>query len=415
MKKLYISRSFILSLGSGVASAFNFYSFVFLPSLLGTAHLEHFVRSNYLGGLYLFGIGASIAPMAIFILAAGRRSGLWRYIGVSAIAIPAILLGGHWLILSPWSYFCLLGALFLHVVGFFYASLIREERFLTACGVQVIQPFVFAVLISLGLLHIRIVLDWSVAYLISAVLSLVVFLAVSNFERIKNALSLPVSEKIGWTGIISRVAFCVSFPIFFQLELILCGRFSTVNVGVYAMLQKLYASISISLFSAIGVHLLSKHLDSKSGRNRLVDLESVLLAGACSLCTPIIGFGVLFFTHGGKGLNGHLILASGGVAFLFTVCSFVGLRLSALRPVLGLEFFGVSIALYLIGFLILRPETAVRFLFLASLFFGVFLCLAICEDRFRTFERIMPWRRAPVLSSDQRSRTARNKGAELEV
>jgi hypothetical protein len=400
MKKLHISHSFILSLGSGAASVCNFYSYVFLPSLLGTAHLEHFVRANYLGGLYLFGIGSSIAPMAIFILAAGRRPALMKYLAVSAMAIPVILIGGHWLVLPPWTYFCLSGALLLHIVGFFYASLIREERFLTACCAQVIQPFVFALLISLGLLHIKIVLDWSVAYLISAVLSLGFFFTVSNLHRIKEALSLPASEKIGWLGVFSRVGFCVSFPIFFQLELILCGRFSMVNVGVYAMLQKLYASISISLFGAIGVYLLSKHLDAKTGHNRLVDRETVLLAGLSSLCVPLVGFGVLLLTHGGKGLSSHL--------FLFTICALVGLRLSALRPVLGLEFFAVSIALYLIGFMIMRPETAGGFLFLASLFFGIFLCLAISEDRFRTFERVMPWRRrVSAISSNQELAPAR--------
>jgi len=146
------------------------------------------------------------------------------------------------------------------------------------------------------------------------------------------------------------------------------------------MLQKLYASISISLFGAIGVHLLSNHLEEKPGRKRLVDLESTSLAGISAMCTPVVGFAVLLFTHGGKGLNSHLVIASAFVAFLFTICSFVGLRLSAARPLLGLEFFGTALALYLVSFAILRPATAGGFLFLASIFFGSFLCFALCSD-----------------------------------
>ncbi len=276
-----------------------------------------------------------------------------------------------------------------------------------------IQPFLFAASISLKAFRLPGIPDWSVLYLISAAIGLASFLIIANLRRIRETLRLPATEEIGWIGILSRVAFCVSFPLFFQLELILCGRLSTVNVGVYAMLQKLYASISISLFGAIGVHLLAKHMDENTGRGRLVDRELVWIAMASSLCTPLVGFAVLFFTHGGKGLNGRLVLASAVVSFLYTVCALAGLRLSALRPVLGLEFFAVSMALYLAGFVIMRPETAARFLFLASLFFGVFFCLLICEDRFRLFEKVMPWRRqAWVLPSRQRSESASGTSAE---
>jgi hypothetical protein len=384
------SRRLILSLGSAAASAFNFYTYVFLPSLIGTASLEHFVKANYLGGLYLFGIGSSVSPIAIFVLAAGKRSALSKYVAVSVLGLVVILSGGWWLVMPPWSYFCLLGAICMHVNGFFYASLIREQRLIAASGAQIIQPLSFAAAISLRTLHIAIAADWSVLYLISAVLGLAFFLMIVNVGRIKQTLSLPASEKIGWTGILSRVGFCVSFPVFFQLELILCGHWSTVNVGVYAMLQKLYASISISLFGAIGVHLLSKHLDERSGRGRLLDRESVWLAAVSAACTPLVGFAVLFFTHGGKGLNGPLIIGGAGVSFLFTVCSFVGLRLSALRPVLGLEFFAASLLLYMLGFAILRPATAGGFLGLAAVFFGAFLCCAVCSDLFGLSERGLP-------------------------
>ena len=395
------SRRLILSLGSAAASAFNFYTYVFLPSLIGTASLEHFVKANYLGGLYLFGIGSSVSPIAIFVLSAGKRSALSKYVIVSVLGGVVILSGGWWLVMSPWSYFCIVGAICMHANGFFFASLIRDGRPIAASSALMIQPFSFATLISLKTLHIAIIADWSVLYLISAILGLAAYLMVANLHRMGETMSLPATEKIGWIGILLRVAFCVSFPLFFQLELILCGRLSTVNVGVYAMLQKLYGSISISLFSAIGVHMLARHLDEPSGRKRLVDRESVWLAGISAVCTPLVGFVVLLLTHGGKGLNGRLVIASAGVSFLFTVCSFVGLRLSAMRPILGLEFFAVSIALYMLAFMIMRPETAWQFLFLAALFFGCFLFLAACEDRFGLFERVAPWhRRRPHLVSN---------------
>lgn len=364
-----------------MTSAFNFYSFVLFPSLFGTGALDHFVRTNYLGGIYLFGVGSSMAPMAIFVFSVGRQRALSTYAVISAITAAAVILGCNWLVIAPWSYLCLVGALCIHASGFFSAFLIQDGKFIRVIAAQSVQPVLFASAISLESLHVLPAYDWSWLYLVSGAVSLGIFLLVSNLHEIGRTLAIAPAAPVKWLSIALRVACCVSFPVFFQLELVLCGRFSSADVAVYSMVQKLYASIPIALSGSIAVYWLASHMKSGTKTRGSLNLESLGLAAACSLCVPLIGFAVLFLARGGRGLTSSLILLSAGAAFLFTASSFTNLSLIALRPLRGLHVFAISLSVYLLLFGLWRPKTDAGFLILAAVFFASFLVLAQLEKR----------------------------------
>ncbi len=322
-----------------------------------------------------------MAPMAIFVFTVGRKNALSKYAVISALGVAAVILGGNWLVVSPWSYLCLLGAICIHISVFFSAFLIQEEKFIRVVAAQSVQPMLFAFAVTLELVHLIPTYDWSYVYFFSGAVSLGVYLLVANHSKIKQTLTVAPAGSIKWTSIVLRIACCVSFPIFFQLELVLCGRFSSADVGIYSMVQKLYASIPIALSGSIAVHWLAKHMKSGIQAKICLDFESLQLAVICSLCVPLIGFSVLLLARGGRGLTPELILLSAGTAFLFTSSTLANLRLIALRPLIGFRVFGISLAVYILLFTICRPKTNVGFLILAATFFAAFLLLSLFEDR----------------------------------
>lgn len=114
------SKSLMLAVGAALASGFNFYSFVFLPTLVGTANLDEFIRANYLGGLYLFGVGSSIGSFSVYVFAHGKGNALFRYATISLVGLGLLGLGAVSLLDTLMSVVCLGAAFCMQVAGFFW-------------------------------------------------------------------------------------------------------------------------------------------------------------------------------------------------------------------------------------------------------------------------------------------------------
>jgi hypothetical protein len=362
-----------LVVSSSIASFFNFYSFVIFPAIRGTERLQEFVRTNYLGGLYQYLIGGSISVFSVYVLTAGYKRGLSRYAIVSLVILLVIGLGGAQFVRMPWGYFCLVGAVCLQLAGFFLATLVLDQSVIKVGLLQIVQPFFFAALISIYPISGHMDLDWSVAYLLSAIVGLTFFIAASDIAGIRAVLRHETIERTTWIGVLTRIAIGVSFPLFFQLELILCGTMTTVNVGLYAMLQKLYASVSISLFGSLGVAMLAEEVRAQT--QSFITTKLVILALACSVVVCLVGAVVSKFGSSVP-LGSPLVASAALVAFLFAISSFVGMKLSVVRPYLSLFVLAFSLACYLCIFLIFRPKSAQGVLALAGLFFSMFLIFA---------------------------------------
>jgi hypothetical protein len=364
----------LLVIGSALASGFNFYSFLILPSVTGVASLEHFVRDNYLGGLYLFGIGSSVAPFSVFVLTKGRWPALARYIILASVTCVVIGVGGYRLARWPWSYLCLLAGACMHVAGFFLAVLMRQGRLRTAATLQVAQPALFAILVTLA--HIKVVPapNWALLYSSSCVCGLLLFVGTSDLHAVRELVRAPVTQVVGWQGIVTRVALSISFPLFFQLELILCGKLTDVNVGTYSMLQKLYSSIAISLFGGLGVLFLIRGGEDPTRRHAGIERKVVLMSVASSACVLCVGY-VMALVGRAAAIPVSLIAGSALVAFVFTMASFITLAFNAFRPFVALRASGVSFAVYLAVFFAWRPNSPGALLIVAAVFFVTFVGL----------------------------------------
>jgi len=361
----------MLALGAAIASAFNFYSFVVFPSLTQIADLDNFVRDNYLGGLYLFGIGSSVGSYSVYVFVIGKKKALLRYLILSFCTLSIIGLIGSCIARIPWSYICLLAGVCMHAAGFFLAGLIRQLRVQSASLLQVVQPLLFAVFLTFSALSDQLKLNWSICYLLSCFICVLIFAKSVDWVWLRETLHQAPLENPTWGKIVLRILFAVSFPLFFQLELILCGEFSNVNLGVYSMLQKLYASISISLFGSLGMLLLSEGLKDGQPVTINVNRPVVLMALSCSAIVPIVGLLVAEVTRSFV-LPLDLMFMSSAVAFLFSLGSYLSLKVSIQNPMLGLLAFIIALITYCIFFITIKPDTAYTFLFISGVFFFTF-------------------------------------------
>ena len=359
------SKSLMLALGSALASGFNFYSFVFLPALSGVGNLEEFVRDNYLGGLYLFGIASSVAPFSIYIFARGKSLALQRYSALSLMGLILIGIAGIGVANVPWSYACLAAAFCMHGAGLFLAGLIQQERIILASGLQIIQPALFAGLLSLHALGFLSGLNWTLLYSLSCFACLISFTAFADWKWLATTLKEASTEYPNWPSILARVMLSGSFPLFFQLELILAGNFSHANLGEYAMVQKLYASVSIALFSTVGMRMV---IASPTGNGILLNKKVILMALSCTIFVFLIGSGI-YILGKSHGVSMKLIFFSSIVAFFYTLSSFLGLAMNSGNPRLAFKSFICAVAAYSICYSIIQPKNSFDFLELAGLLF----------------------------------------------
>lgn len=375
MLKLAKSRGALLALGSAAASALNFYSFVLFPAWFGVGSLDAFARDNYLGGMYLAGVASSVAPIGIFVLSGGGRQALRRYAGLSAAGLVAVVLGGWSLASAPWSFACLVGAVCMHCAGFLLAALIYEGRAPVAAGLQVLQPAVFAALLTVTRFDDDSGADrWALLYLVSALCCVGSFAAFTRWYELGIALRPVRALPAPWRNLIVRIVLCVSFALFFQAELILCGQFTNIVLGKYTILQKLYSSISISIFGSLGVLMLAKQAREPGSP---ILSRNVFLLGLFCVCAVMLVGTLVSLTDVSSSLNLPLIAASGATAFIFTVASFINLLMQTNHALRSLQSLLAALAIYLILFFIIRPSSALGMLVLAGCFFSSYVAMSI--------------------------------------
>jgi hypothetical protein len=160
---------------------------------------------------------------------------------------------------------------------------------------------------------------------------------------------------------------------FFQLELILCGKFTSISVGQYAIIQKLYSSIATSLFGSIGVLILMRSI--RRGRVGFLDARLIWMALIGAACVPLVGT-VVAYVGPHSGLSTDILGLSAVVAFGFTLSSFLGLQLATVRPSIGIRNFFLALLIYVGIFLLWRPKSQGELLFAAGIFFTSFVLLA---------------------------------------
>lgn len=368
MKRILNSSSFLLSIGAVFASALNLYSFVILPSFVGAGNLEYFIRDNYLGGLYLFGIGSSIASSSIYIFNLGKNQALLQYATISLISFFLIGFGGIYLANIPESYICLVAALGMHTAGFFLAAMIRQGRALAASIVQIIQPMIFSGLLSLREFGFLSELNWTYLYAFSCLFFIIIVVAWTDWKWLSQYLIEPSSSNTSWFSTLGRIALSASFPLFFQLELILVGHHTSAILGDYAVLQKLYASVSISIFGFAGLRIAMINTDLQAGLGKLIKTKIFFLAICVSVCVFFLGYSI-FFVGRLSILSIQLVVLSAFIAFLYTISSFLFLLMNSFKPQLTFKVFSLSLFVYMSTYYFVSPQKLIEFLMLAGVLF----------------------------------------------
>lgn len=375
------SKSIALTLGSAIASALNLYSFLIFPAFSSIENMENFVRQNYLGGLYMSLVVASVAPLSIYVFTVGKKFALSRYLNLSLLAFIVIGIFGFGLAQIPWSYICLVAAFFLQAAGFFQAAFIRQERIAVASCLVIFQPFVFAALITMQEFNWIYAEHWASLYLVSCVACVALFASFTDWSWMREVLYTESTVSNSLVSILLRMSISVSFPLFFQLELILFGQFGQFDLGIYAMLQKLYSSISISLFGSVGLLLMNRSVNEGSNSTASINQSVLFMALASSFCVLPIG---VYLVYMGRSIeiNVFQIALSAIVAFLFTITSFVHLRLIVARPILALKLLVLSFVFYGLIFVYYMPIFPESYLVCAGSFFVFYLISFYCMHYF---------------------------------
>lgn len=366
-----------LPLGSAGASALNFISFVLLPAHVGTGGLEVFSKDNYLGGLYLAAVVSSVAPIGVFVLAFGRVAALRHYITLSALGLLVVTAGGWPLFGTSFSLPCLAGALCMHVAGFLLAALIYQGQLWRAAALQVLQPLVFVVLLSSATLWT----DsgggrWSVLYLVSTLVCVAGFMLSTDWSALRNLLREVPTQSVGLRSMALRMLLCVSFAVFFQLELMVCGELTSIHLGDYTVLQKLYSSVSTSLLGSLGTLVLARQ--ARAGQTQqAVSRQSLALSLACA--AAVLAVGGLIALMGRKSVVLELTVIAGCsvVALLFTLASFANLTMQSLNPKISLTSLLIALVGYGALFALWRPSTPLQLLGASGAFFALFLATAL--------------------------------------
>lgn len=359
-------------LGAVMASALNFYAFVIAPLLFAVGYLEQFVEDSYLSGFYMASAVSSIMPFCVFMYRLGGQTALQRYVQISLLAALVISICGIGFARLPWSYMMVVGALLMHVAGFYLGALIHRERTILIAMLQCLQPFLFACFITLNQFVVNASIPWSGLYLLSAALAIIIFIATARHHQIWSDITVVQQPKGNTFAVMALIAATVSFPMFFHVELFLIGNFGSVALGEYAILQKLYASVATSLFGSVGFLILNRSFENKTTEMHFLPKEVIWIAGLAAVSVPVIGLIIFLIDHSNVLTVPTLTLCS-TTAFLYTLCSYCAIRLAVIGPTKSLQLVSLSILCYTALFFGLAPDSSQDYMQLSFVFFLIYL------------------------------------------
>ena len=370
----------ISSIVTLVASALNLLSFVVFPTIFSLYQFNSFVEHSYLSGFYMAIVVSSVAPISIFLLRNCDFGEFKKYVWLSAALAFSIGVVGSSFAFFPWSYVMVAAAILMHISGAYLGAMIFQERHIAIMCLQVVQPATFTGLIVVNQFVFDSSIPWSILYLTSACAAVAMHLFVAQHKHI--ASQLYSSEKKGSSEhyVLPRILANLSFPLFFHVELFVVGNFSALAVGEYAVIQKLYMSVSTSFFGVAGVVLLKRDIaESLTFRNSIPRV--VFLVGAMASVSVItLGF-LLHFLSPGSFWPFKFFIYGSVLSFIYVVCSYCNMKLSLLRPLKAFQFFLASLLVYILVFWFVSPEAFTQFLLLSALFFATFLTLYTLNGR----------------------------------
>jgi len=356
------NNKLLLLFSSVVTSGVNFLIFVVVPLYIGVDKLSTFTKDNYIGGIYLFGIAGSVSTIASLIINRYGIKALSYYIKLSVSSIIIIWILFYNLIHSYHAYICLIASIVLHINGFLLTNLILLGAARKVISIQIIQPAIFLLLILFNEMQYN--SEWFFYYLISTLISLGFFLKATNFNMLGEILKRD-ENSFKMTQLLFPMLAGISFPLIFQFENILVGELTSLELGRFVVLQKLYSSVAISLFGSYIVYVISKESDCTTGVSKkllfLTPLTSVIAVSVLVLCINYI----IKIEPYDVTTNLLTILLS----YLFSMAMFINFYMNLCNSKVNLLRIIVSSSGYFLIFIIFKPVTMSQVLLISICFY----------------------------------------------
>lgn len=361
---LYLAPEHLLVLSSLFTSGINFIIYVIYPFLTGASSLEMFIRDNYAGGFYLFGLASSVSVVTTRLISFHDKKSVIRYAQLSILAGVIILLFLHQYIMTLTALSCILAAVILHINGFILTFLIRLKKIRACAILQIVQPLIFLVGIVLASNY---EIMWSYFYLISVVIAFLFFLRLMSKYECCNLFSENVSRTtISFRSLLKLIFACMSFPLFFQLELFFVGEFTSINLGQYTIIQKMYSSVSVAMFGGLLVYMYD---ETKQGFHWRKILTLPLISAS------LVFFLAIFLNSIEKFFNVHLFFVTIITSYIFSVAMFISFAMNVTNVSLNLKLLFFSVLIY--SFVLFNSEihSVYQMLLVTLLFYGVYVFL----------------------------------------
>lgn len=389
LKRVANWKPSLLVISAGVASIVNLYTFLVVPLIWPTNDLGDFIVHNYLGATYMALIGSSVIPLSTYLFNNFSKSAILHYWLICAFILITVMIAGMQIAIIPFSYYGIMAAIFMQMQGMNLAFMIGQNNLTTASLCSLVQPFSFALLVTLTNFYDELTWSWMISWVSSATLSVFVFAMANNWKEFLSSNSECMHERIGFKKIISRMFIAASFPVFFQWELIIVGNFTKISLTEFAILQKLYISISISLFSNLSTYFISRDLKKSKNLNSAPDLKVFLMAFFGFLVVFCVGSGLMFFDRSER-LEIVEIVFAAFVSCCFTICAYMNLRQTQTSPLIGGISFFISITIHGIVFYFLQPQNKSEIMILAGIFFFTYFLSALFFGKLKIFGGLFP-------------------------
>jgi hypothetical protein len=186
-------------------------------------------------------------------------------------------------------------------------------------------------------------------------------------------LSKSTPVVMSWRSVLVRIFMSASFPLFFQFELILVGNFSSINLGDYAVVQKLYASVAISLFSSVGLRWCMSRVDFIKSGELLVSKRVIIMAFIVLGVVLLVGISLSSLGKEHRPSVG-LVVGSAVVSAIYTVASFISLLATTFKPYLAAKALIFSLSVYAVAFYLIKPQSSMATLMMSGVLFLAYIC-----------------------------------------
>lgn len=284
-----IQRLVPLLIGTGLTSLANFWLYVVVAASDTTGGFAQFVQSNYLGGLYLFGVAGSVGTVAMYAFRSGSSLRVLRQYGLMCAAVVVSLMVVCTLTEHPaGALLCLASALCMQTAGLMIAGLIEADRSLAVSLLPPLHPLIFWV--ALMGLPDNGPLKWVWCYTIASVAMCVLFVIV-GWRPLQGLLQESSdATEIRLKDVLGRMLLAVSFGAVLQLDIVVAGTSRHLDVARFAILQKMYASVATALSGATVQMVIARTANRfRSARGAwMLSLAAVAGGGAVIVCGVLL-------------------------------------------------------------------------------------------------------------------------------